>query len=187
MGKIYNGVRVALQSVSAVFFVATIAVLVINVLGRIIFNRPLSAAYELVALCVVTFGSAAIVICAMQEGHVRVDVITERLKGLPKLTLAYLSYLIDILYYAVFCYCLYAYGYTKILSGEVSDTLKIPVAPFRIWMAVCITLIALVKLYQALKEKKKHDAAENQERLSREQKVAMELEAEAEELDIELK
>ena len=180
MAKILNVIRLFLLGISAVFFVTCIVLVTANVIGRAAFNSPIEGVYEMVGLCVVTFGSSALVTCAIQEGHIKVDIVTEKLKKLPKLGLSYFAYLLDILYYGVFSYCLYTYGYTKILSKEASESLKIPIAPFRLWMAFCITLIVLVKLYQAFKEKQKIEGLETEKKLDRTEKMVKKMEADAE-------
>ncbi|MCL1828786.1 MAG: TRAP transporter small permease [Oscillospiraceae bacterium] len=148
MDKIFRIVQKLVQGVSAVFFIATIAVITLNVILRSTINAPIRGVYEMTGLFTATFGSAAIVICAMKDSHISVDILTSRVKGLSKVSLAYFARIVDLIYYGTISFCAVALGYSKILTREVSDMMKIPVAPFRLWLAFCFFVTIFVRIYQ---------------------------------------
>lgn len=152
-GKLSSSIQTALEIVSAVFFVVIMLVIVLNVLLRSIFNAPIAATYELVQIAACVFGAAAVAICAAQDGHVSVDVITSKLPKAPRAAAIYLAHVVDLLYYGFICVCVTKIGFEKILTNEVSDTTHIPLWPFRLWVGLCFLCGVIIKLVKIIKTK----------------------------------
>lgn len=151
--KVSNTIQRILEIVSAIFFIAIIVVVVLNVILRSFFNLPIAGTYELVQISACVFGAAAVAICALQDGHVCVDIITSKLPQNPRGALLYFAHIIDLLYYGVICFCVAKIGMEKILTGETSDTLLVPLAPFRLWVAFCFLCGVIIKIVKIIKVK----------------------------------
>ena len=143
-----KGFRRVLEVISIVFFICALVILTGNVLSRMFLGRPIAGVYELIGLAGVLFGSASIVTCAVFDGHVRVDIVTARLRGLPRVVQMVFANVMDIAYYAMMAVATWNIAMTKIVSKEVTDTLKIPTGAFRAYLAVCLAFVALVRIGQ---------------------------------------
>ena len=155
MDKFMAVLKKVLESVSAIFFVCALVILTSNVISRLITDSPIAGVYELVGLAGLLFGASSIVTCAMLDGHVRVDILVTRLKGVPRLVQIIIVEILELLYYVVVAYGCWQMGVSKLLSDEVSDTLEIPLGEFRLYVAVCFILAALVKVSFILGARKK--------------------------------
>lgn len=149
--KVSNTIQKILGVVSAIFFIAIIVVVVLNVILRTFLNAPIAGTYELVQIAACVFGAAAVAICALQDGHVCVDILTSKLHQKPRGALLYFAHTVDLLYYCMICFCVAKIGMEKFLTGETSDTILIPLAPFRCWVAFCFLCGTIIKIIKIIK------------------------------------
>ena len=126
---------------------ACVLTMVANILLRLV-NLSVPGTYELVGYFSLIFASACIPICMIEKNHVTVDVLTMRLPGLPYRVLEYISGVIDIFSYVILAYAGYVIAFKKITTSEVSDTLKIPVGPMRLFWAVCVCVMIIIRIIQ---------------------------------------
>ena len=136
-------------------YVASIAlfgmmmVVVIDVIGRYAFDKPLMGAYELVGYLMAIAGPWAIGYSQIQKGHIRVDFLLKRFPNRGQAVITSIAYLIGIAVFSVLCYCMvtktqYFLGLTH---GNTTDTMGIPIAPFTILVAIGLGMLALVLIF----------------------------------------
>ncbi len=110
------------------------------------FKRPILGTYELVgylgALCI----GFAIPQTSLDKGHVLMDFITERLKGLPSRALYWLTRLLGMAIFAVIAWNLYLMGNDLLTKQEVTLTLHLPQYPVAYGIAFCSLVECLVLL-----------------------------------------
>lgn len=139
-----------LHVVGAIISAALAVLIVYDVLGRLLFNRPFAGTAEIagVALVFLTYLQAPHVI--QKEKLLRVTILTDRLPDVAKRICTAFAYLVG----AIFFICVAAFSWTPLQEALVtseffgSDAFRVPAWPLRIftlliWIvsaAVCIGL-----------------------------------------------
>ena len=135
--------------IGGIGMIGAVLVMVANILLRLV-NLSVPGTYEMVGYFSLIFASACIPICLIERAHITVDVLTMRLPAVPYRVLELISGVLDILSYAVLAYAGYLLAFKKITSGEASDTLRIPVGPLRLFWAICVSVIIIVRIIQLI-------------------------------------
>lgn len=131
--------------------VATMLLVVINILLRTVANRPIQGVYEVVGFItavVIAFGLAW---CAVQKGHIAIEFIVEKLPVKAQSVIHVSSGFAIMLLLLFISYRVFHHGFKVIASGEVSATAQIPFYPFIFLVALGFLLLFLVELVNVLK------------------------------------
>lgn len=168
MEKVISILKRILEYFSVVFFVSALVILTANVLCRLILGHAIAGVYELVGLSGLLFGSAAIVTCAIMEGHVVVDLVVGHLRGVPHIIQLIIAELLELAYYAFMAYAGWILAVQKIVSNELADTTKIPLGIFRMYIAVCFILAVVVKISKIVYVKQRAKKQEELHEMSKE-------------------
>lgn len=131
--------------------VATMLLVVINILLRTVANRPIQGVYEVVGFItavVIAFGLAW---CAVQKGHIAIEFIVEKLPVKAQSVIHVSSGFAIMLLLLFISYQVFHHGFKVIASGEVSATAQIPFYPFIFLVALGFLLLFLVELVNVLK------------------------------------
>jgi len=176
MEKLNGFFRTSSRVISMIGFMFVDAIIVSNVILRAVFNAPILGVYEMVGLAVVLFGSAAIATATMMDGHIAVDLFTSRFKYKAKYACGLFSQGVDFLYWVAIAFCVGKYAYARLLTWEVTDVARLPVAVFRVWMVYCLIIVLIVRIHKMTQLKEKLQKSES--RFEQEQReVREELEA----------
>lgn len=126
---------------------------VIDVVGRYAFNHPLMGAYELVGYLMAIAGPWAIGYSQIQKGHIRVDFILRRLPQNVQSVITSIAYFIGAFVFSVLCWrmIVLAQYYFGLKHGNTTDTMRIPISPFIIIVAIGLAMLALVLLFDLLR------------------------------------
>lgn len=109
-----------------------------------LFKRPILGTYELVGfLGALTIGFA-IPQTSLDRGHVLMDFLTERLRGLPARMMFMLTRLLGVGLFAIMGWNLFLMGNDLLAKGEVSLTLHLPQHPLAYGISLCCLLECLV-------------------------------------------
>ena len=121
-----------------------VLLIVVDIILRYGFNRPLAFSLELVefGLCLIVF--LAIAVCTAHRGHVNIDIFLRRF---PKRGQAAINSFIYFLATGIFGLMVWGLVIYAMWSG-VSIMLKLPYQPFILWAAFCILLTCLLFLSQ---------------------------------------
>ncbi|MFK7997922.1 MAG: TRAP transporter small permease [Granulosicoccus sp.] len=120
----------------------------VDVIGRYMFNRPVTFAVELIELLmgmVVFFGLAY---TTLKKAHITVDLILDAVSGIFKATLLKLAALISATVIILMAWQLTKRGIGFLQSGLSTDVLYMRVAPFVFIMCAGVFLAALVAVVQ---------------------------------------
>jgi len=122
-----------------------IIILVINVVGRFIFNKPLLGTVEIIEMGMVIVGFIAIPFASYKRSHVRVDFLVSYFPQKARLILSVIGFFLSFGITGIITYqsIILAIKYVHTL-GQATPLLNIPYAPFRIFMAFGL-LITCVK------------------------------------------
>lgn len=158
------GVISKLSWVSCAALYIIILVVVVNVIGRYFFHKPILGTVEIVELVVVVFAFLAMPYTALKRGHVFVELITYRLSRRIQAILARIAFFLSAAGVAFMTYqgIIFAIEFSRDLR-QATDLLHIPYAPFRAVMALgslLLCLMLLVHIFQPLppEEKQKEDS-----------------------------
>jgi TRAP-type C4-dicarboxylate transport system permease small subunit len=144
--RVYNIIK-SLGLIGCIFFGIMAFVVIVNVIGRFFFQRPLKGTVELVEITMIIVAFFAIPYTARERGHVRVTLVVTRFSKRVQDIVRSIGYflsavIIGIITYQAIVETIYYMRHLK----ETTPILFIPLAPFRLIMALgcfmlCIQLL----------------------------------------------
>lgn len=146
-----------LNWMSGLAILAVMIILCINVLSRDFFGMPLKGAVDLVSQMGVLVIAGAIAYTQVLKSHIRISLLMDKLS---KPVRTFLTALIDTIGAALFAVIswqsiLFAKEANKI--GELSEVLKLPIAPFAAVVSagcIALTLVLLADLIGAISRRR---------------------------------
>ena len=135
-----------LNWVAASAIVAVMLVVCVNVLGRGIFGTPLKGTVDMVSLLGAFVIAGAIAYTQVLKGHIRITLFIEFLPRPIRIILACLMDFAGMILFGIISWqtILFVKGTHEI--GELSEVLKIPIAPFAVMVSVGCLALTLVLL-----------------------------------------
>lgn len=134
--------------------VATMVLVVGNVILRL-FKRPIEGTYEWVGFLTTLVIGLAVAYCAVNNGHIAITFLTERLSSRTRAVIDFVIGLISLGFLILISAQLAGYATTMVGSGEVALTTRIPFYPF-IYLAafgfLVYCLVVLVNLGEAVRK-----------------------------------
>lgn len=130
----------------AATLLAMVGLTVVDVIGRYLFAAPVPGAGELIELLLVGLIFLGLPLVSLSDGHVTVDLATERLPAWTRAPLLVLARLVNALVLGVVGWRLLVMGAALAGYGETSLYLRLPIAPFAYGAAVLCWLAALLLL-----------------------------------------
>lgn len=146
MGKIVEKAEQVLQIFGGIFFCLTMFLIVFNVIGRSFFNAPIPGAYELTGWGTSFFAAVAIPIATMRNTHIRVDILVNKIKGVPRLILEIFATVCDILFAALLTFGGFKYAIQMLAQNEVTNSLAVPIGPARLVWAISVAVMVVVNI-----------------------------------------
>ena len=130
--------------VLAIMMVLTTA----DVLLRHMFNRPIIGTFELTEYMMAMLVAFTIGYCAVNRGHVNVDLVITRIPERPRAIIGIFTDLICIIFFSLITWKSFRQAIILQGSGSVSPALLIPVFPFVYIISIGFGLLALVFILQ---------------------------------------
>ena len=140
--------------ISGVAMMAIILVTVLDVFLRYVFNRPILGTIEITEYLMVVLSFLAIASCAMDKGHVTVDLLFQRLKKRWKTIYEAFGFLLCLILYVPMTYVFIPEARNVALIDERSEILGIPAFPFYVVVIIgcaLVTIVLLIELFNSLK------------------------------------
>lgn len=140
-----------LDNIAGWGIVATMLLVVVNILLRSVANSPIQGVYEIVGFLtavVIAFGLAW---CAVQKSHIAIEFIVEKLPRKVQNTIHLISGFMIMVLLLFISYRLFHHGFKVIASGEVSATAQIPFFPFIFMVALGFSMLFLVEFVNVMK------------------------------------
>lgn len=132
------------------------AIVVLNIVLGKVFGSPLKGTYEMVGLCCCIMASMAIPMGTLMGSHVAVDIVVQAMKPKWQMAFEFFARIVDVLVGCVLTFCTYRFAVGMFDVQETTQTLGIPVWPFRyLWMLGCI-LVVVFSVYSMVQIPKKY-------------------------------
>jgi len=150
-----TGLSRILNNIAGFCMVLVMALVVVNILLRALFKHPILGAYEYVVYTTAVMIGLTLAYCAVQNGHIAVDFIVERLPLKAQAVIDTLINATALLFWAACAWQTCDYAQRMTVNGVVSPTTQIPVAPFIYLVAfglLALSLVLLVKTSASLRK-----------------------------------
>lgn len=131
--------------------VATMVLVVVNIILRTIFNTPIQGVYEVVGFIVAVVIAFGLAWCAVQKSHIAIEFIVEKLPQKVQRVISLVSGLLINVLLLFTSYRVLLHGFKVISTGEVSATAQIPFYPFIFMVAIGFLLLFFVEFVNLMK------------------------------------
>jgi TRAP-type C4-dicarboxylate transport system permease small subunit len=125
-----------LNIVGGVILVLMMLLTVVDVILRYL-GKPITGTYELMGFSGALVIGLAIAQASLDDAHVSVDILTDRLSPLRKEVLLISTKLIGLILFALIGWALFMKGHDLYKTGEVSLTLRVPYYPVAYGLSIC--------------------------------------------------
>lgn len=143
-----------LDKLAGASMVLIMLIIVGNVILRALFNRPILGTYEYVSFLTALMIGLSLAYCAVQNGHIAVTFIIEKLPvGFRSVTDSLIN-LLSFGFWVLAAWHVGKYANSMIATGVVSPTTQIPFFPFVYMVSfgiLALCLVIFVKFVESLK------------------------------------
>jgi TRAP-type C4-dicarboxylate transport system permease small subunit len=133
---------------SSVILLILMALTVVDVISRYIFNWPLRGAFELTELMLLVLIFAGLPLVSHADEHVTMDFIDRMVGARTKTVVVRVVHLLTTGVMALLTWKIWDKAQKLADYGDTTDVLKIVIAPFVFFMAAMIAVTGLVHLYK---------------------------------------
>ncbi|EKE43058.1 tripartite ATP-independent periplasmic (TRAP) C4-dicarboxylate transporter subunit DctQ [Oceaniovalibus guishaninsula JLT2003] len=146
-----RAVAATLEIVSAVLLIGLIGVTVVDVIGRYVFDAPLTGAFEITELLLGALVFAALPLVSRAGEHVEVDILAVLLPARVSAALLWLAALLAAVVLAYFAWQLFHLSQQQRAAGSVSMSLGVPLSPLAVFGAAACLLAAIYGFVRAMR------------------------------------
>jgi len=111
-----------------------------------IFQVPASGTYEVVSFLGAIVTAGALGYTQKRKDHIVVDILSDKFPAPVKRVLDRVSYALILVFFSIVSWQTFVYGKRLMLTGEVSETLKIAYYPFVFLVSAGFAVLALTVL-----------------------------------------
>ena len=111
-----------------------------------IFQVPVGGTYEVVSFLGAIVTAGALGYTQKRKDHIVVDILSEKFPAKVKRALDRVSYAILLVFFSIVSWQTFVYGKRLLLTGELSETLKITYYPFVFLVSAGFAVLALTIL-----------------------------------------
>jgi len=143
---------------AGVCFFSVMALVLVNIIMRNVFIRPIEGTYELVGLLVATGLGLALANCEMTDFNIAMDIVTEKLSRGAQKAIEILIYIVSLGFWAIVVWRIFVFASTSYTNGRVTATASIPLYPFIFILGFnvfCLCAVLAYKLIRTVKELRK--------------------------------
>ena len=134
--------------ISGLTILALVFLAVANVLGRWLFNLPVTGYIDWVEQFMAIFAFLGIAYCQRLGGHIRMDIVVSCLKGRALWFSEFVATLLMLLLTLVFVYGSYLHFLRAFSNGDSSIDIGLPIWPAKLLIPFALTLLAIRLLLQ---------------------------------------
>jgi TRAP-type C4-dicarboxylate transport system permease small subunit len=143
--------REGLSTFAALVLGAVMMVSVVDVVGRYVLNRPLPGSSEITEILMAVLIYAGLPLVSLRRAHIAVDLLDSLTP--PKVARARDAVvgILSVVVLGIVAWRLWAYADQIRESKDVTEYLKLPLAPFAYAMSVLAAIAAVVEIYRTLR------------------------------------
>ena len=149
VAKVVNPIAFWIGSLGAGVLALMMFLTTADVLLRL-FNRPIIGTFELTEYMMAMLVAFTVGYCAVNRGHVSVDLVVARIPERPRAVVSIFTEIICIIFFSLITWKSFRQAVILQGSGSVSPALLIPVFPFVYIISIGFGLLALVFALQLL-------------------------------------
>ena len=142
--------RGTLGVAAAALLMTMMVVTSVDVIGRYLFNSPLSGAFEMTELMLAALVFIGLPLATYRDEHINVDlldaIMPEKVIRSQQIVMSWLSALVMV----ILSYQLWHKALSLQADGSVTNTIEIPLAPFAYLMSVTCLVSAIVMVAQGV-------------------------------------
>lgn len=146
--KGFSGFVVKLSSLmdklAGFFLVASVLLIVVNIILRVVFKSPFLGTYELVSLFSASLIGLSLAQCAVKNGHIAVTILVDKLPKILHDLIDGVMTLISLCFWSLAAWHVINYGISLRATGVVSSTTQIPFYPVVFLIAFGLVVLCLV-------------------------------------------
>jgi TRAP-type C4-dicarboxylate transport system permease small subunit len=139
-----------MDQMAAMAIVLTMFVIVANIILRSLFHKPLTGIMDYVMILTAVTIALALASCAVQNGHIAVDLIIEKFPAKVRNVIDTLTNLASLIFWLFAAIFMLDYAVTMAITGTLFPTTQIPFAPVLVVIAAGIFALAVVLFYRLL-------------------------------------
>lgn len=139
-----GGLSKILDKFAGFFLISMVALIVANILLRVIVHKPFLGTYEYVSLFSAAMIGLALAQCAVKKGHIAVTLIVDKFSGKLEAFVDSAVNLTSFIFWGIASWYVVKYGLNLFTTGVVSPTTQIPFYPFVFLVAFGLFALCLV-------------------------------------------
>lgn len=140
-----------LDGIAGICLVGIMLLTVGNIFLRLLWNKPILGAYEYVSTFTAVMIGLALAYCALQNGHIAVDIFVDRLPDRWQKLADGAMNVAALIFWGFACWHLGNYALSTLSSGVVAPTTQVSLFPFILLVAIGVSVLCLVLIYRTLK------------------------------------
>ncbi|MDP2917208.1 MAG: TRAP transporter small permease subunit, partial [Dehalococcoidia bacterium] len=150
LSKGVSGASKGINYFGIVILAAMMLLTAVDVIGRYVFNRPLTGSLELTEFMMVILVAFGLAYTGLQKGHIDVDIVITRLPPKTQAVINAITNTLSLGLFALITWRSVLYGESLRVGKFVSSSLFIPIYPFAYLVALGSLLLCLVFLINLL-------------------------------------
>lgn len=131
--------------------VANMGIIVYNVLGRVVFNKPLGGLVDMVSVIFALTVALSISYTEKENGHIKMDLLIQKLPRMGKIVLHTVTGVFAMAVLALLTYMMYYYAGKTLAAHNITMTVGIPIFPFVAVIAVSMTFYFVAMVHNFIK------------------------------------
>lgn len=139
-----------LDIIAGFCIVATMAIVVLNVVLRVFLRKPLLGTMDYVTLLMALTIGLGLAYCGFNNGHIAVDLIIEKFSDKTQAIIDAVTNLISLIFWGIAAWYMVSYGRTMALSSLVTPTIQIPLSPVIYIISFGLLVLCLVILLKTI-------------------------------------
>ncbi|MEQ8237160.1 MAG: TRAP transporter small permease [Syntrophomonadaceae bacterium] len=135
---------------AAMAVLLTMLVIVANIIMRSVFHNPLTGIMDYVMILTAVTIALALAACAVQNGHIAVDLVIDKFPVKVRNLIDTLTSLTSLVFWTLAAVFMLDYANNMAVTGTLFPTTQLPFAPVLVVIAAGIFALAVVILYRLL-------------------------------------
>lgn len=135
---------------AAIAVLLTMLVIVANIIMRSVLHSPLTGIMDYVMILTAVTIALALAACAVQNGHIAVDLVIDRFPVRVRNVIDTLTSLTSLVFWTLAAVFMLDYANNMAVTGTLFPTTQLPFAPVLVVIAAGIFALAVVILYRLL-------------------------------------